>query len=340
VLVDQERCRGYRKCMEACPYKKTLYRGTTRTTERQPRSFSFPVFILAIALAIFATTAIILGFWNSHAPELTAQEKAQNAIILAMVNKPASQQQPVTVNVEPPVNNITNNGQTADATKTSPSTKRLSATVNAYQCDNGSDGDVWLSIYGIAKNGYYELVTTSSEANNWIYANGSKYQADAHGKGAKAVGEIDHGFTDWRMDLVGAAADHERAIELHFRERQFLQLHQGRTAFAEVVDCEPHIVLGECPAQLVGERDLAQDLLLGDVDHQAGPVVHLRMVIAHDLADRQLDQAFHRDVDRDPQVDVEPRQVQPGLKRFYQRPLGQCQYARLVGRQAAFDAQS
>jgi nitrate reductase beta subunit len=34
VLVDQERCRGYRKCMEACPYKKTMYRPTTRTTEK------------------------------------------------------------------------------------------------------------------------------------------------------------------------------------------------------------------------------------------------------------------------------------------------------------------
>ncbi len=22
VLIDQERCRGYRKCVEACPYKK------------------------------------------------------------------------------------------------------------------------------------------------------------------------------------------------------------------------------------------------------------------------------------------------------------------------------
>ena len=41
---------------------------------------------------------------------------------------------------------------------------------------------------------------------------GGLFQADAHGKGAKAVSEIDHGFTDWRMDLVGAAADHERAI--------------------------------------------------------------------------------------------------------------------------------
>ncbi len=34
VLIDQERCRGYRKCVEGCPYKKTLYRGTTRTSEK------------------------------------------------------------------------------------------------------------------------------------------------------------------------------------------------------------------------------------------------------------------------------------------------------------------
>ncbi len=34
VLVDQERCRGYRKCVEACPYKKPMYRPTTRTTEK------------------------------------------------------------------------------------------------------------------------------------------------------------------------------------------------------------------------------------------------------------------------------------------------------------------
>jgi nitrate reductase beta subunit len=34
VLIDQNRCRGYRKCVEACPYKKPMYRGTTRTTEK------------------------------------------------------------------------------------------------------------------------------------------------------------------------------------------------------------------------------------------------------------------------------------------------------------------
>jgi nitrate reductase beta subunit len=34
VLIDQERCRGYRKCVEGCPYKKVMYRGTTHTSEK------------------------------------------------------------------------------------------------------------------------------------------------------------------------------------------------------------------------------------------------------------------------------------------------------------------
>ena len=34
VLVDQKRCRGYRKCVEGCPYKKAMYRPSTRTSEK------------------------------------------------------------------------------------------------------------------------------------------------------------------------------------------------------------------------------------------------------------------------------------------------------------------
>jgi nitrate reductase beta subunit len=34
VLIDQRECRGYRKCVEACPYKKTMYRGNTRVSEK------------------------------------------------------------------------------------------------------------------------------------------------------------------------------------------------------------------------------------------------------------------------------------------------------------------
>ncbi|MCC7430046.1 4Fe-4S dicluster domain-containing protein [bacterium] len=34
VLINQEECRGYRKCVEACPYKKSMYRGNTRISEK------------------------------------------------------------------------------------------------------------------------------------------------------------------------------------------------------------------------------------------------------------------------------------------------------------------
>lgn len=34
VLIDQKRCRGYRKCVEQCPYKKPMYRGATHITEK------------------------------------------------------------------------------------------------------------------------------------------------------------------------------------------------------------------------------------------------------------------------------------------------------------------
>jgi nitrate reductase beta subunit len=34
VLVDQERCRGYRECQKACPYKKVMFNNVTRVSEK------------------------------------------------------------------------------------------------------------------------------------------------------------------------------------------------------------------------------------------------------------------------------------------------------------------
>jgi nitrate reductase beta subunit len=34
VLIDQHRCRGYRACVEACPYKKSMYNAHTHTSEK------------------------------------------------------------------------------------------------------------------------------------------------------------------------------------------------------------------------------------------------------------------------------------------------------------------
>jgi nitrate reductase beta subunit len=34
VLLDQQRCRGYRECVRACPYKKTFFNAVTRVSEK------------------------------------------------------------------------------------------------------------------------------------------------------------------------------------------------------------------------------------------------------------------------------------------------------------------
>ncbi len=34
VLIDQSRCRGYKECIKACPYKKTFYNVVTRVSEK------------------------------------------------------------------------------------------------------------------------------------------------------------------------------------------------------------------------------------------------------------------------------------------------------------------
>ena len=34
VLIDQSRCRGYRECVAACPYKKSFYNDTVRISEK------------------------------------------------------------------------------------------------------------------------------------------------------------------------------------------------------------------------------------------------------------------------------------------------------------------
>lgn len=34
VLVDQKRCRGYKECVRACPYKKPMFRAKTKITEK------------------------------------------------------------------------------------------------------------------------------------------------------------------------------------------------------------------------------------------------------------------------------------------------------------------
>ena len=47
VLIDQQRCRGYRECVKACPYKKSMYNHVTRVSEKC--IFCFPAVEQGIA---------------------------------------------------------------------------------------------------------------------------------------------------------------------------------------------------------------------------------------------------------------------------------------------------
>ncbi len=47
VLIDQQRCRGYRECVRACPYKRAMYNHVTRVSEK----------------CIFCYPAVEKGFW-------------------------------------------------------------------------------------------------------------------------------------------------------------------------------------------------------------------------------------------------------------------------------------
>jgi len=50
------------------------------------------------------------------------------------------------------------------------------------------------------------------------------------------VREIDHRLAQRGIDLVGSAVGHKGAIELEFREREFLEASKRRIAAAEIVD--------------------------------------------------------------------------------------------------------
>ncbi len=62
----------------------------------------------------------------------------------------------------------------------------------------------------------------------------------------------------------------------------------------------------------VGEREIGDDLLLGDVDDEARPFFEFRPVGLHDVGYVELDQRIDRDVDGHPQIDAELGEIEAG----------------------------
>jgi nitrate reductase beta subunit len=80
VLVDQERCRGYRKCVQGCPYKKAMYRPNTRVTEKCIACY--PRFDLGLAsrCVVACVGKIRLQGWL-HAPEKAEPDNPMDYLV-------------------------------------------------------------------------------------------------------------------------------------------------------------------------------------------------------------------------------------------------------------------
>ena len=71
--------------------------------------------------------------------------------------------------------------------------------------------------------------------------------------------------------VTGTSVD-EAPVELQLAERQLAQPCEGREALAEVVDGERDAVDAQLRGDLVEQRNILDDLALGNLEDQAGPV--------------------------------------------------------------------
>ena len=99
------------------------------------------------------------------------------------------------------------------------------------------------------------------------------------------------------IDLVDIAIGDIGAVDLEFAERQLLQPGERRIAGAEIVERERAMARLQLPGHLVGELEIVDDLVFGDFEHEARPILCLRPAFAHHGRDRQLDQRRDRHVD-------------------------------------------
>jgi hypothetical protein len=131
--------------------------------------------------------------------------------------------------------------------------------------------------------------------------------ADRHGHAVEIMREVDDGLAQRRIDLVGAAIGDEGAVELELGKRQRLEPYQRRIAAAEVVDRKLDVEMRELRGKIGRQREIGDDLLLGDVDDEARPFFEFRPVSLHDASNVELDQRIDRHVDGHPQIDAELR---------------------------------
>src|SRR5712692_1110677 len=160
---------------------------------------------------------------------------------------------------------------------------------------------------------------------------GAPLDALADRGGAELVREIDGGLAQRGIARVIAAVRHQVAVELELGEGKLLEPRQMRVARAEIVERERYVVDLELRRDLLGQRDVAHRLVLGNLEDEARPAVIAGMMLAYDRRNRQLDQIAHRDVDRELQREAVGIEPVPAPERGRDRARAQFERAGLVG---------
>ena len=116
---------------------------------------------------------------------------------------------------------------------------------------------------------------------------------DAFGRrgAAEAVRKIDRGLADRGIGGVDGAVADEGTVDLEFRERQIAQAGKRRIAGAEIVDRDRDAAAAQLRGDVLGQRDIARDLVLGDFKDETGPFFGLRPILGDQRRERHPQQA-------------------------------------------------
>src|SRR5207245_2748308 len=95
----------------------------------------------------------------------------------------------------------------------------------------------------------------------------------SNGRNAEPMGKLDHRLAQSGIPAVAVTPGNVAAIDLELAEWNFAQLRQRAVAGAEIVDRKGHTQSAQLPCCVPGQRDVGENLILGDFEDQARPVV-------------------------------------------------------------------
>ena len=100
------------------------------------------------------------------------------------------------------------------------------------------------------------------------------------------------------FDVVVGAPVHEAPTELDLRERNLAKAGEARIPHAEIVDRQRDVVNLQLRADGASRIDIAQGLILGDLQDEPGPAIAFRGELPDYLDQWQIDDLMSGNVDR------------------------------------------